>query len=159
MSIDTYGIMASVVQLAADCVNDDSVAAPCRYRTFVGLGIPPADCSLISASWGRDRVMKRRDRCYTTVRSEFYVYLTRCCLKNNREEFDPATEDEDAACFHADFDALRDCLLCDVKATIGQHGLACDDEIIEGAIMPDFTQGGCFGARFTIGFDWIRKCC
>lgn len=159
MSIDTYGILSGVVGLVADCVNDAGLSAPCAYKTFVGLGMPPNDCSLISASWDRDRVVKRRDRCYMTVQSEFHVYLTRCCLRNNREEFDPALEDEDAACFYADYDLARDCLLCGVKEIVGQHGLSCEDEIVDGSIMPEFTQGGCYGARFTIRFDWMRKCC
>lgn len=157
--IDRYAILSAVVGLAADCLNDPADTSPCAYRTFVGLGAPPSDCSLISANWSSDRVLSRGDRCHVTIESAIDVHLTRCCLTNVDEEFSAAAEDTDAACFLAEYDKLMDCLLCEVKALVKQHGFNCDDPLVDGAMTDAAVSGGCYSGRFSVTFRWIRKCC
>jgi len=157
--IDRFDILSSVVDLAATCLNDPPIDEPCAYKSFVGIGSPPDDCSFISASWDGDRVVSRRDRCHVVFESTLNVNMTKCCLKNVGEAFSTDLEEEDALCFYNDYDKLFQCMLCDLKPLLSQHGLSCDDEIVKAGLLPDIALGGCYGARIVASFRYLRKCC
>lgn len=153
--IDRYGMLAAVVAEAADCVGN---ASDCTYQTFVGLGSPPSDCSLISASWVGDS-MRRADRCRNVVDSNFELRIVRCCLTNTGEEFDAMKEDADAACFLADYEAMLNCLLCSVKDIVNQHGFGCDEQPITGSMLDENVMGNCYGAVFQMTLRHTVTCC
>ena len=155
--MDRYGFMADLVTTAADCI--ENVDRNCPYNVFVSNGEPPSDCSHIAAYWTGASTTVQSEKCRIVVRENFKVSLSRCCLKNVGEEFDPVAEDADASCFVKDFGDLFDCLVCEAATVLKNYVRTCQDVVVKIASPDHSPSGGCYGGIIDISFIRIHPCC
>jgi hypothetical protein len=153
--MDRYAFLTELVTAAADCVPN---APDCTYDVFVGLGDPPQDCSMIAGFWRGATMLPQAANCRLAVRERFDLILTRCCLKNVGENFDPLLEDDDARCFYRDFGALFECLACDIKDILSPYVKTAQVPSLRVADMDGEVNAGCYTAGIAIEFDRYQPC-
>jgi hypothetical protein len=155
--MDRYAFLADLVVTASDCVGN--AANGCQYEVFVSPGEPPSDCSHIAAYWTGSSVMSGSDKCLIKVRENFSISLNRCCLRNIGEVFDAGLEDDDARCFIKDFEALFECLICEVNTVLKPYVRSCQDVVVSVGQPHNTTSGGCYGGVINISFTRHHPCC
>lgn len=153
--MDRYAFLTDLVTAAADCVPN---APDCTYDVFVGLGEPPQDCSMIAGYWRGAAMLPVSANCRMMMQERFDLILTRCCLKNVGENFDPALEDDDALCFYRDFGALMECMACDLKTIIEPYVRTAQNVSFRGAETDPEVAAGCYTAGIAITFDRYQPC-
>lgn len=157
MPLDRYALLSNVLVIAGQCL--DLSAPTCEYEVFVGLGDPPQDCSVLSARYLGGRLTGADfGKCILPVEEEFEIILTRCCLTNTGEEFDPVKEDNDARCFLDDFGTLFECLACYITSEVIADN-SCRDPFIRVFDLDDTVRGNCYTGRIRFGFTKSISCC
>ena len=129
----------------------------CHYKTFVSLGIPPAECDSIAAWMSYQRRTEDNSECQNAYFDHAVnLTLTRCCINTDAaKEFSHASEQEDAQCFLRDIDALINCLTCESLANLESSD--CGSTI--GEISYDLEkEGGCYSATITLN-RLVIECC
>lgn len=153
--MDRYGFLADLVTAAANCVPN---APGCEYDVFVGVGVPPQDCSYISANWTGSIMRPASAQCRMLMHETFELTLNRCCLKNIGEDFDPVLEDDDAQCFIRDFGTLVECVACELPNILLPYVKTAQAVSFGAARLDPTADGGCYGGSITIGFDRVQPC-
>lgn len=146
-----YDALTALLAMIRDCMGGDA----CDYSLFVSLGVPPAECNSISAYLDEQVRTNNSDDCFLVTDDTFYLVLTRCC--NEQEVFDPIFEDEQAECFLHDLDALKTCLACNLKDTLGPFSPQCAPYIKRIGLDAE-KRGGCYSAEIEIVMSDMNCC-
>jgi hypothetical protein len=153
--MDRYAFLADLVTAAANCVPN---APGCEYDVFVGIGIPPQECSYISASWVGTQMRHDSAKCRMMMVETFEIVLNRCCMKNTGESFDSALEDEDAQCFIRDFGALVECMACSIDDVLLLYVRTAQEVSFKSARLDPTSDGFCYGGTIAVSFERVQPC-
>lgn len=153
--MDRYAFLSDLVTAAANCVPN---APGCEYDVFVGLGIPPADCSHIAAYFVGTAMLPQSSNCHMMMRERYELMLNRCCLRNIGDEFDAGLEDDDALCFLRDFGALMECIACELPTIIQPYVRTAQNVSFKAARADTQSEGGCYSGIIAIEFDRRQPC-
>lgn len=150
--MSTYSLIRNLLDQIQECMDDSD----CKYKTFVSLGEPPADCDSIAAWLEESSRNDVSPECKTTLLdTTIKVMITQCCVAADAElEFDPAKEQKDAECFLNDLDLLRQCINCSLESN---DGLSCN--LTLSRISTDVEKmGGCYSATLELEMT-EQECC
>lgn len=150
--------MYQILSDLRDCIQTCFDQSDCSYQFFVGLGVPPADCSSI-AVWLDSSSRSRGDNsecCTEYYDTQINITITSCCNKADKSiGFNPIVEEKDAECFLNDLCKLRDCLSCG-GCSLGQHSISCG-LVVDRIDLDMEVHGTCYSA--TISTTIVENCC